>query len=54
MGEQQTEGYKGLFKGISEDLSRPVGKYIPTNTLEMKKHTYDIGWAPWQQTYKSI
>lgn len=30
----QTEGYKGVFKGVSENLNVGVGKYAPPIGLE--------------------
>ncbi|CAD8098842.1 unnamed protein product [Paramecium primaurelia] len=42
----QTEGYKGVFKGVSENLNVGVGKYAATITMEQRQHHYNIGWKP--------
>ncbi|CAD8170198.1 unnamed protein product [Paramecium octaurelia] len=50
----QTEGYKGVFKGISENLDVGVGKYAPPIGMEQREHHYNIGWKPWQQSNETV
>lgn len=46
--DYQTEAYKGVFRGISENLNVGIGKKVPEMLLNQKEHHFNIGWKPWQ------
>ncbi|KAM3129794.1 hypothetical protein pb186bvf_018088 [Paramecium bursaria] len=49
-----TEGFKGVFKGISDNLDVGVGKKLPDGTFAQKEHHFNIGWQPWQQSNETV